>query len=121
VNSLFRQPHSANVTHPVKARDVGSNVGTLSYVSPPAVKIAVACMLQMRGGTRAVLDEGASYPIDGVLYTSDDRVAVDDLVEPTTPQGMAGLKFVITSVMFKYDVNGAVRHLQCSLTRSQKL
>ena len=120
MNSLFRQPHLANVTHPVKARDVSSNVGTLSYASP-AVKIAVACMLQMRGGTRVVLDEGASYPIDGVMYTSDDRVAVDDLVEPTTPQGMAGLKFVITSVMFKYDVNGAVRHLQCSLTRSQKL
>lgn len=78
-------------------------------------------MLQMRGGTRAVLDEGGSYPIDGIMYTTDDRVAVDDLVEPRTPQGMAGLKFVVTSVMFKSDVEGVVRHLQCSLTRSQKL
>jgi len=120
MDALFEQPHTADVTHPERTRDAGSNVGELNYTSPPAEKITVKCMLQMRGGSRGILDEGAVYPIDAIMYTTDERVRVDDLVEPQTPDTIKDFRYLITSVQFKDDVDGAGRHLACSLTRSQR-
>lgn len=119
MNELFQQPHTVKVTHPSKARDAKSNVGSLTYTSPPATQENVRGMMQFRGGSRAVLDEGAAYPIDAILYTASSAVAVDDMVEPETPAAFASYKFIVTSVMPKTDVDGVVRHYQCSLTRSK--
>jgi hypothetical protein len=121
MNEIFEQPHQAAIVTPARTRDAGNNAGELSYTVPPATTFTVRCMLQMRGGSRLVQGEGAAYPVDAIMYTSDTRVNVDDLVSPLTPQGMNLFRFVIVNVMYKYDVDGALRHVQCQLTRTQKL
>lgn len=120
MDELFEQPHTAKVTQPERSRSASTNVGELKYTVPPAAEISVKCMLQFRSGSRGVLTEGAVYPIDAIMYTTDSRMQMDDLVEPQTPAEFASFKFVVTGIMPKTDVDGNVRHLQCQLTRSQR-
>jgi len=78
-------------------------------------------MLQMRGGNRVVNADGAAYPIDAVLYTTDLRVNVDDLILPVTPSQLAAFRFIVTSVMFKYKTNGEFDHVEIALSREAKV
>lgn len=118
---LSGEPHSVNVISPSRTRSPSTNVGTLNYVVPPATQFAVKCMLQMRGGNRVVNADGAAYPIDAVLYTTDLRISVDDLILPVIPTAMAAFRFVVTNVMFKYKTNGEFDHVELALSREAKV
>ncbi len=107
------QPHTVSVVTATVSRDAGSNAATQDFTAPTPRN--VKGMFQTRSGDLVQDEEGKITSLDGIFYTTDQGVLVDDLMTVTLP-GISE-KFVVASRSVKMGVDGGFSHVEHDLSR----
>ena len=113
---LFNEPHELTLKRPDQTRGVANEL--IPDYANPVLEKTLVCMFQTRGGLLIEDEEGQMFPLTGIIYTSDEDVQVEDLIEVALP-GTTD-KFRVAGREAKYDVDGEFQHLQVQLTRETR-
>ena len=107
------QPHTVSVVTAAVARDAGHNAATQDYSAP--TPRSIKGIFQTRSGDLIQDEEGKLSTLDGVFYTKDTGVLVDDLM--TVALTGVSEKFRVSSRSVKFDIAGKLSHVEHDLSR----
>lgn len=106
------QPHTVTVVTAAVARDAGHNAATQDY---SGASRSVKGMFQTRSGDLIQDEEGKLSTLDGIFYTKNTGVLVDDLI--TVALTGVSDKFRVSSRSVKFDIAGKFSHVEHDLSR----
>lgn len=112
---LFNEPHTVTQKRAAVARDADDNVAEEDFDSSPALDRQLKVMLQTRGGDVTTDAEGRIFELEGVIFTSESDVKVNDLFTSTLT-GLSG-RFRAATVAPKYDIDGVYLHTEVGLEK----
>ncbi len=89
----------------------------LDYTSPASTK-SVVCKFQTRRGEVTEDERGNHYTYDGILYTDDGDIQINDLIEVDLG-GFTG-KFLVVGIQPKFAMDGRLTHYEVPLTKETR-
>ncbi|KKN73346.1 hypothetical protein LCGC14_0401590 [marine sediment metagenome] len=112
---LFAEPHTVTQRRAAVARDADDNVAEQDFDGSPALDRQLECMVQTRGGDITTDNEGRIFELEGVIFTSESDVKVDDLFT-VSETGLTG-RFRAAAVAPKFDIDGVYLHTEVGLEK----
>lgn len=109
------QPHSVVVVTAAVARDADHNAATQDF---SGASRSVKGMFQTRSGDLIQDETGKLSTLDGIFYTTDQSILVDDLITVALP-GISE-KFRVSSRSVKMGIDGGFSHVQHDLVKEIK-
>jgi len=114
MGTLRHTPHRVSVIKPTVTTDPATGASRYDYASPVSTR-DVDGLLQIRGGSIAVGEEGQIYNYDAMFYTLDTVIAPNDRVDVALP--WLTDKFVVLATQPKARLQGEYDHNEVVLQK----
>lgn len=111
-------PHSVTLKRGAVSRDADNNAASRDFTFPSLTK-TVKGLFQVRTGDVSQDGEGRNFSLDGIFYTLDKDIQLDDLLEVSLP-GITD-KFRVADRDPKFDINGLFSHMEIPLERDARV